>query len=112
MIRGIVSVSDKITRSYIEEMADDILCFLSVLVASWLDNKQPLSRKLSGQSHKKSLIRNATFFYNRASFEFSKPFIFNTIHIHIGLIPKKDIKLLHRIHINYHTHRFVIRMSI
>jgi len=30
MIKRIVSVSDKITRSYIEEMADEILCFLNV----------------------------------------------------------------------------------
>ncbi|MDO9256466.1 MAG: hypothetical protein Q7U54_13195 [Bacteroidales bacterium] len=35
MIRGIVSVSDKITRSDIEEIADDTLYFLCVLVASW-----------------------------------------------------------------------------
>jgi len=40
MIKRIVSVSDKITRSYIEEMADEILCFLNVLVASWLVKKQ------------------------------------------------------------------------
>jgi len=44
MKRGIVSVSDKITHSDIEVMADDILCFHSVLVAPWLVKKQSLSR--------------------------------------------------------------------
>jgi methyl coenzyme M reductase subunit C-like uncharacterized protein (methanogenesis marker protein 7) len=41
MIRRIVSVTNKITRSDIEEMADDPLCFLSVLMASRLVKKQP-----------------------------------------------------------------------
>jgi hypothetical protein len=41
MIRRIVSVTNKITRSDIEKMADDPLYFLSVLMASRLVKKQP-----------------------------------------------------------------------
>lgn len=40
MIRGIVSATNNITRSDIEEMADDNLTFYSVLVTSWLIEKQ------------------------------------------------------------------------
>ena len=40
MIRGIVSVKNKLTRSDIEEMADETLYLLTVLVASWPIKKQ------------------------------------------------------------------------
>jgi hypothetical protein len=60
MIRGIVSATNKITRSDIEEMADGTLTFYSVLVASWLVKKTILK----SESHKQSLIRNAMFFYS------------------------------------------------
>lgn len=39
MTEGIVSVSDKILRACIERMADKILCFLSIHVASGLVKK-------------------------------------------------------------------------